>query len=294
MSRVKCLASRPQRAREDFRWLPRGRESTGTAVPRIPGAPGAFTPCEAASMEVSSAFHRYKYLRFPVETLVIHQNTLLNAAGLRYNRAMNVSTSSATIASLRAVLSGSFCRKRVATCLLRMREAGVIPAGRAGRGGSAAVTVRQAALTLIVLAPDGAGDAIMAVADAWRVADFRLRSMDHTHVSDPFPHRQHVDGLAHVSFLDFLVAEIEALRGDNPDCHPPGWIIDDREAAQRLPDRVIFNGLALSDGVRRQTVIPGRLIADLAALFARRDPVPRAAVALGPLAALRIDPCLPA
>src|SRR5690242_17064038 len=114
----------------------------------------------------------------------------------------------ATVAALRTVLAEHFGERRARTCLLRQREAGELAEGNAGRHGSAEISVRQAALGLIVMALDTAGDALDAVAAAQAVADFRLRAFDHTHASDPHPRRRYVNSNAR--FIDILVGEIRA------------------------------------------------------------------------------------
>jgi hypothetical protein len=83
---------------------------------------------------------------------------------LRYYRAMNDDDRPmTTIAALREVLAAAFGRQRTKTCLQRLREAGQLPAGRQGRGGSASVTPKQAVLALLTLACDSSGDAFEAV-----------------------------------------------------------------------------------------------------------------------------------
>src|SRR3954454_3257939 len=99
----------------------------------------------------------------------------------------------ATVAALRAVLAQHFGEQRARTCLLRQREAGELAEGNAGRNGSAPVTVHQAAFALLMMALDNAGDALEAVTEAQRVADFRLRRVEDTH---PNRRIRHLDGVA--------------------------------------------------------------------------------------------------
>src|SRR5947209_17911016 len=102
----------------------------------------------------------------------------------------------ATVAALRAVLAQHFGEQRARTCLLRQREAGELAEGNAGRNGSAPVTVQQAAFALLMMALDNAGDALEAVTEAQRVADFRLRRIEDTHSSNPDRRIRHLDGVA--------------------------------------------------------------------------------------------------
>jgi hypothetical protein len=174
-----------------------------------------------------------------------------------------------TVAALRDAFAAEFDRRRVRTCLQRLREAGHLPAGRQGRCGSAPVTAKQAALALLALALDTAGDAIRAAQEAQRVGDFRLQSFNHIQRGGP------LGDMSTVSFVNFLAAEITQCRGVPAD----DWIIGNREATQRWPDRITFAGMP-SAGVQRQTIVPGRLLARIAALFAQSPP-PSAASAPG-------------
>jgi hypothetical protein len=185
-----------------------------------------------------------------------------------------MSNAGATVARLRNALTHYFERELIDTVLRRMREAGVIEAGRPGRNGagSAQIDPRQAALVLIAL---GSGaDPISAPAAAERIGDFRCRAIDHTHTSDPNPRREHLDGLSGITFLEFLTGELGLVRGGLPGYEPTGWNIDGHEASQLAPDRLVFGGLPRNEVVRRITVIPSRLIRDVAAIFPAREPIP--------------------
>jgi hypothetical protein len=169
------------------------------------------------------------------------------------------------VKKLRAALAPRwFEPEPVGTILARLREAEMLPRGGPGSK-SAQIDVRAAAIALIALAAPGPPIAV--AAEAERIADFRFRAIDRTHASKPPARRHHIDGLSGCSFLDFLVEEINALRGAHPDHEVPGWSIGDHEAAQRSPDRLVFCGLPTGDAVHRVTVIPGRLLGDVAALF---------------------------
>src|SRR5438270_13482025 len=88
-----------------------------------------------------------------------------------------------TVARLRAVLVDDFPSYDVV--LRRLRQAGMVPTGSAGRDGvgSAKLSVRQTALLLIALAapvaPIDAPDA------AQHIASFKLLRHDETHSGEP-------------------------------------------------------------------------------------------------------------
>ena len=162
---------------------------------------------------------------------------------------------------LRAVLEPHFDETKTKTVIRRCREAGLLPAGKSGWNGvSAQVTTKEAALLLIALAAPGAP--IDAPAEAERIGDFRLRARDHSASGDPEPRREHLDGLAELTFLVFLAHEIDAARGAVPHYEPASWCIEGHEASQIAPDRLVFVGMpGQPDGlVRRVTIISASLM----------------------------------
>lgn len=194
-----------------------------------------------------------------------------------------------TLAALRKAVEADF--PDAETRLRRCREAGLIPAGGPGRGGvnSARLTPRDAARALIALSVPC--DPIHAPAEAKRIGNFRLRAIDFTHVSDPNPRRQHLDGLGGVTFLRFLTAELEAGCGASPGYESSGWDISDNEATQRWPDRLVFGGLP-RNGVQRVTVIPASLVREIGSLFPKREPAEHDEALTAWLdAKLGVDPC---
>ena len=81
-----------------------------------------------------------------------------------------------------------------------------------------------------------------------------------------------------------LLARSRASAGAIPDYQPFGWNIGRFEAAMRRPERPVYLPdevpLSQCSAARRVTVIDGRLIAEIAALFAPIPPVEFAAAEL--------------
>jgi hypothetical protein len=171
----------------------------------------------------------------------------------------------ATMAALRGALAEHFDPAETRTVLLRLREAGTLPAGTCGRAGSAEITVRHAALALIALSCGA--DPIDAPAEAQRIAAFRLLRRDRTHASEP--EQRVAFENQHITLLAAMVNEIERCDEDR---RPSSWRITAHGANQIAPDRLVF-GPSLealvdpSERVERSCRIPGRLLGDVGELF---------------------------
>lgn len=77
--------------------------------------------------------------------------------------------------ALRHALAAHFGATETRTVLLRLREAGLLPEGAAGRGGSAAINPSHAVLALLAL--NSGFDPIEAPAAAVALGDYRLSAM---------------------------------------------------------------------------------------------------------------------
>jgi hypothetical protein len=170
-----------------------------------------------------------------------------------------------TIAALRCCIAEYFGKAETRTALLRLREAGLLPWGCGGRGGSAEITTRHAVLALIGLA--SGAEPINAPAEAVRIGAFKLLRRDQTHSSEPA--RRVAFENQTVDLLTVMANEVERADEDHP---PSSWDIAAHGACQVHYDRLVFGpSLAAltdpSDSVVRSCRIPGRLLADVAALF---------------------------
>ena len=193
-----------------------------------------------------------------------------------------------TIAALREVLAADFPEARTVT--RRCREAGLIGSGKAGRGGvgSARVTSRDCRLLLIAASAPGAISA--APAEALRIAGFRLRYLERTRATEPHS-LQFID--TPMTFIEFLIAQIDGIRGAVPDLDLVGWRISRHQAMQRSPERLVFTGPEMPvypdprlEPVERSTAIPARLIRDIAALFPALPPADHEPALLAEVTAL--------
>jgi hypothetical protein len=167
-----------------------------------------------------------------------------------------------TVASLRPVLADYFGRTEVDTALRVLRLAGLIPEGQSGHGGcrSARLTPEQCALCILALASNAKDTS----AEAQRIAGFVWVAVDHTHASEE-PRRE--AGNHVLRLVDYLA---QALDGPLDEGEPLGWYIDNTEASQAAPDRMVFSGPGgPHSGVQRTIYLPGRLIGDIAELFAQ-------------------------
>ena len=176
-----------------------------------------------------------------------------------------------TLARLKAALDPHF--DAVGRTARRMREAGLIDAGTAGRDGvgSAKVSIRQAVLLLLALASNA--EPIAAPAEAQRIAAFKLLRHDETHSGEP-PQRTVFENQS-LTLLDALVNEIERCDADRP---PSAWDIATNGARQANWDRLVFGPSletltdpADSDCVVRFCRLPSRLLGDIAELFRAAD-----------------------
>jgi hypothetical protein len=179
----------------------------------------------------------------------------------------------ASLPAVRRALAQYFEPTSVATIARRMREAGELPAGRAGRGGvgSARIAVPEAALMLIALSALACGtSAITAPAVARRFADYRLVAIDRTHANDPDPHRQFITGLDRVTFRDALVGEIDGCRGTHPGHRPASWRVHEEEIAMMRPERLVFLETSRARDrplIVRWLVLSSQIISGLAGCF---------------------------
>jgi hypothetical protein len=194
-----------------------------------------------------------------------------------------------TIAALREMMA-TYYFPEIATVIRRCREAGLIAAGKAGRGGvgSARATPRDCALLLIAASAPGPISA--APAEALRIAGFRLRYLERTRATEPHS-LQFID--TPMTFIEFLVAQIDGIRGAVPDLDLVGWRISRHQAMQRSPERLVFTGPEMPvypdprlEPVERSTAIPARLIRDIAALFAPLPPAEHEPALLAEVTAL--------
>jgi hypothetical protein len=183
----------------------------------------------------------------------------------------------ATVARLRKTLAPYFAGVELDTYFRRLREAGVIEAGKPGRNGagSAILTSRDAAFVLIALCTGV--DPISAAAEAARVGGFKLRSrakwlpetgrwFDYF-VSLPTP----------PTLLDFVAQSIEACRGALPEGPTLTFVVGPGydQAAVQVPLKQGGGMLMFSPdepGTPRPAVVTARglggtVIAEVAALF---------------------------
>jgi cytochrome P450 len=181
--------------------------------------------------------------------------------------------STASLTAVRRALAQHFEPTSVATMARRMREAGELPPGRAGRGGvgSARIAVPEAAMLLIALSAVACGTPpLTAPAVARRLAAYKLVAIDRTGSSDPDPHRQFISGLDRVTFLDALVGEIDGCRGAHPRHRPASWRLSEEEIAMMQPARLVFMESSRARDrpmIVREVLLAGRIIADLAGCF---------------------------
>lgn len=201
----------------------------------------------------------------------------------------------ATMAALRMALGSAFLECAVYVCLMRLREQGLLPAGRKGRGGSALITPHQAVLGLISVSIDRR-DANEAAEMARAVSSYRLHAIYPQTGGPQF--RQDVP--PGPRFDDWLAGRLLDTARD-PQAALPGlqievglgcFTIDPpllREPPPRLrllpadPDLAFepdIRGTILGAPVRRMAIIYPALLHRLAALFASAVPVPRQADAV--------------
>jgi hypothetical protein len=173
----------------------------------------------------------------------------------------------ATVSELRALLSQAWGEERVRTVLLRLREQGLLPTGRQGRGGSAEIAPLYAAIALLVLALDD-GDAIAAITRAERVGAFKLVAIDQT--GGATATRRPVQG-SNVRLVTAMAGDIATAARD-PGHHPKGWRGSGDEVVQDAAERLVFRDASMPAGgstqIIRETVIPGKLVREIGHLFA--------------------------
>ena len=175
---------------------------------------------------------------------------------------------------------------------MRLREAGLLPAGRKGRGGSALITPRQAVLALLTVALDRR-DAIEAVELAQEVAGYRVSAVFPGTGGPSF--RQDVP--RGPRFDNWLTAELGRAAAD-PAIELPGLQIeppigvftfdsallakppprlrlvrDTPDLAFEPPDEPPEVRALPPPAVRRVTLVHGDLLCAIGALFKRREPV---------------------
>ncbi len=169
-----------------------------------------------------------------------------------------------TVAELRELLTRAWPRERVATVQLRLREQGLLPAGK---GGSARIGPIHAAITLLALALDD-GDAHAALALAERVGAFKLVAVDQTVGATTT--RRPVQG-SDVRPVTAVAGDIATAARD-PEYRPKGWRVSGDEATQDAPERLVFRGDELpaydAAPVTRTTTISGTLLRAVGHLFA--------------------------
>jgi hypothetical protein len=186
-----------------------------------------------------------------------------------------------TVARLREALGEHFGRVEVRTYFQKLREAGLLPQGKGGKGddASAQLTVEQAAMTLIAL---GSGArATDAPAEAKRKANFRLAGIEKIEVSNKaFVTRvEAVKGVTVYALLGCLMGVIDAGRGGLFDYGPGELVIGRHDAwlgrGKRLRDDELpekrFYFVEMGDVptplVVRETRISGEIILKICSLF---------------------------
>jgi hypothetical protein len=203
---------------------------------------------------------------------------------------MNVASRTTTVAALRAVLSAVFDPSAVIVSLMRLREAGLLPAGRKGRSGSARITPRQAALALLTVSLDRR-NATEAAGLAQQVAAYRVRAV-FPDTGGGASFRQDVP--LGPRFDDWLGAELERVAADpairlaSLQIEPPIGVftLDPALLADPPPRlRLVRTDLAFEPdeppevralplpAVRRATLVHGDLLHAIGTLFERREPV---------------------
>jgi hypothetical protein len=213
-----------------------------------------------------------------------------------------------TIANLRKLLTPHVPEAEIIDHARQLREAGLIPAGKPGRGGvgSAQFDARQAALLLIALMCRG--PTIGIAAEAVRVGGFKLRGRLVWLQEEPAGrYFQHYLALpSPPTFLLFIEKAIEAARGALPEGLPPTVVVGQGiafdEAMARVPAAIGGGTLVFTPddpgkprpAITTERGIDGRLIADVAALFGpveRQESSPALIAWLG--AALRLPTAPP-
>lgn len=195
----------------------------------------------------------------------------------------------ATIKDLRHALEPHF--GAADTVLRRLREVGLLPAGKPGRdgAGSAPITPRDAALTL--LAACAWTEPVDTPAAATALADMRLRHA--------FNGREPTDDgeamrASAPTVLDVLTGELQACSGAIANHQPAIWCISSarvvREGDPQDPHdpALHFTADEPTDEplVVRQTILSGALLATVAALFRPIAPVAMTGVELDAGAAM--------
>jgi hypothetical protein len=182
-----------------------------------------------------------------------------------------------TIANIRKILAPYIPEGEIRDHARQLREAGLLPAGKAGRSGagSARLTTRQAALLLISLLCQG--PTISVATEAIRVGGFKLRGRSVWTEGRWFT--RYLGHPAPPSFLDFMEQAIEIAQGALADREPPTFVVGQGiafdEAAVRVPKEIGGGMLIFSPdapGKPRPAVvtergIAGSIIAEIAALF---------------------------
>src|SRR4051794_13776239 len=82
------------------------------------------------------------------------------------------------VARLRELLGKHFGRAEIRTYFQRLREAGMLPEGKGGRGGALSAQLDPLQVALVLLALGSGVGAIDAPAEAKRIGDFRLAGKD--------------------------------------------------------------------------------------------------------------------
>lgn len=151
----------------------------------------------------------------------------------------------------------------------RLREAGLLPAGTAGRNGVGSAQLDYRQTTLLLLALASGADPVDAPSEAQRIGAFKLLRHDETH-SGTEPRRTPFEN-QHLDLLTALTIELERFDENRP---PSSWNITRNGACQASPDRLLFGASLESvtdpadyDCVIRTCTIPARLLADIAELF---------------------------
>src|SRR5579864_5032077 len=186
-----------------------------------------------------------------------------------------------TLSNIRKLLAPYLPEAEIIDHARQLREAGLIPAGKPGRGGagSARLDARQAALLLIALMCQG--PTIGIAAEAVRAGGFKLRGRLVWLQEEPagryFTH--HLALPSPPTFLDFIENAIELARSALPDWLPPTVVIGQGiafdEAQAQVPHELGGGKLVFTPddpgrprpAITTERAIAGRLIADVAALF---------------------------
>jgi hypothetical protein len=163
---------------------------------------------------------------------------------------------------LRSVLSEPFGAARVTSTARKMREAGMLPAGRGGFGGAHSARLSPQHVALILLALASGADPAQCPAAAKRLAGFKLVA-----ISGPRGRRLVTETAAALRSIDVLAGCISAAVERSIPV-PASWTIGASECRMEALEVAIFSDGSPA-GIVRETRLPGPLLGEIAGAFER-------------------------